>query len=181
MRNIHKKIEIASNIAIITVALLFGSVLVSRYLLPASTPKPVAVEDDGITAGTKLPLADVDWSKSDKTLLLVLSTTCRYCTESTPFYQKLVQQKAGRGNVRLIAVMPQSINEAQRYLSEHKISIDEVRQASLNTINVRGTPTLIVVDRTGAVVQSWAGKLPPEKETEVVQQFSVNAPAVSLP
>ncbi len=128
-------------------------------------------KNEGIKAGTKLSLGDIDWSKSDKNLVLVLSTTCRYCTESTPFYQKLAQQKNGRDDLRLIAVMPQTINEVQLYLSEHKISVDEIRQASLNTINVEGTPTLIEVDKTGAVIQSWVGKLPLEKESEVIQHF----------
>jgi len=167
MTNIHKKIQTISNLAIIIVALLFGTVLVYRLLLPTSQ-KPAAVETEEIKIGTKLPLADVDWSKSEKNLVLVLSTSCHFCSESTPFYQKLAQLKTGRGDVRLIAALPQSIDEAQRYLSEHHLSVDEVRQTSLNTINVRGTPTLVLVDRNGAVVQTWRGKLPPEKEAEAV-------------
>jgi thioredoxin-related protein len=171
MKNIHSTIQTVSNVAIIIVALLFSAVLVKRYLFPSASPQPSAVVSENIKAGTKLPLTDVDWSKSEKTLLMVLSTTCRYCTESSGFYQKLAQQKAGRGDMRLVAVMPQTVEEAQQYLSEHKVSVDEVRQASLDTINIRGTPTLIVVDKTGAVVQSWVGKLPPEKESEVVAHF----------
>jgi len=123
MKNLHNKIQIASNIAIIIVAMLLAGVLVNRYFFSASAPKPVPIESEIIKAGTKVSLADVDWSKSDKVLLLVLSTTCRYCTESTPFYQKLIERKAGRDDVRLIAVTPQSVEEARRYLSEHGVSV----------------------------------------------------------
>lgn len=171
MRNLQKKIEIASNVAIIIVALLFAGVLVNRYFFSSSLKSSVA-ESEEVKNGTKLPLSDVDWSKSDKNLVLVISTTCHFCTESTPFYQKLAQTNAEYKSARLIAVMPQAVDEARRYLSEHKISVNEVRQTSLNTINVRGTPTLILVDKTGAVVQSWIGKLPPEKESEVIALFS---------
>ncbi len=167
MREINKKIEIAANIAIIIVALLFGAVLVNRYFLPSATLKSSVAETENIKVGTKLPLADVDWSKSEKNLVLILSTSCHFCSESAPFYQKLAQQKAKHSDVKLIAVFPQTVEEAQRYLSEHNLSVDEVRQSSLNTINVRGTPTLIAVNKSGAVVQSWVGKLPPEKESEV--------------
>ncbi len=170
MREIHKKIQTISNLAIIIVALLFGGVLVNRYLLPASQ-KPAAVESEDVKVGTKLSLPGVDWSRNDKNLVLALSTSCHYCSESTPFYQQLAQSKAGRGDVRLIAVMPQTADEARAYLSEHHISVDEVRQASLNTIDVRGTPTLVLVDRSGTIVQSWKGKLPPEKETEVAHRL----------
>lgn len=98
MRNIHKKIELFSNIAIIIVALSLGGVLVSRYFLSTvAAPKPSAVESDSLKAGTKLQLSDIDWSKSEKTLLMVLSANCRYCTESAPFYQKLSRQKIEHG------------------------------------------------------------------------------------
>lgn len=170
MREIHKKIQTISNVAIIITAILFGGVLVKSYLLPTSQ-RPAAVESEDVKVGTKLPLPDVDWSKSDRNLVLVLSTSCHFCSESTPFYQKLAQMKTGNGNVRLIAVLPQKVTEAQAYLSEHHISVDEVRQANPNTINVRGTPTLVLVDRNGTVVDSWKGKLPPEKETEVARRL----------
>ena len=171
MRNTHNKIQTLSNIAIIIVALLFGGVLVNRYFLSSPT-KPMAAETESIKVGTKLLLSDIDWSKSEKTLVLVLSTACRYCTESAPLYQKLARQKAGREDVKLIAVTPQTVGEAARYLTENNISVDEIKQASLDSINVRGTPTLIMVNQDGLVVQSWTGKLPPEKESEVIARFS---------
>lgn len=102
---------------------------------------------------------------------MVLSTNCHFCTESAPFYQRLAQQKAGRGDVRLMAVLPQSVGEAQKYLDDHGISVDEVRQAVPGAAYARGTPTLILVDRTGSVIESWVGKLPPEKEAEVLSHF----------
>ena len=170
MKNVTKKIEVVSNIAIIIVALLFGGVLISRYMF-SSPASPQPVEAESIKAGMKLPITNIDWSKSDKNLLLVVSTNCHFCTESAPFYQKLAQQNAGRGDVRLIAAMPQSVDDAQHYLKEHNISVDEVKQESLDDMNVRGTPTLIMVDRNGAVVQSWVGKLPPEKQAEVINKL----------
>lgn len=170
MKNIHGKIQVAANLAIIFVAFLLGGVLVHRYFFAANA-KPTTAENEGIKVGTKLSLTDVDWSKSNKNLLLVISTSCRYCTESVPFYQKLVSQKTGHNDVKMIAVLPQPVSEAEKYLNENKITVEEIRQTSLNTINVRGTPTLILVDKTGAVVQSWRGKLPPEKEIEVLNQL----------
>jgi hypothetical protein len=48
------------------------------------------------------------------------------------------------------------------------VTVDEVRQDSLDSIGVTGTPTLILVNREGAVDGVWVGKLPPEGETEVL-------------
>lgn len=173
MNNLHKRVEFLSNLGIIVVAILLGGVLVNHYLLPAS-PKSAPVESAPIKPGMKLSLSGVDWEKGDKTLLLVLSTNCHFCTESASFYQRLAQQKAMRGDVRMIAMLPQSLDEAQKYLSDHGISVDGITQAAPGAVYARATPTLIMVDRTGSVVESWVGKLPPEKEVEVMNRFLGN-------
>jgi thioredoxin-related protein len=170
MKNLQEKIQTAANIAVILVAILLGASLVKPYIFPSAVSKSAPVGEP-IKVGTKLPLTDVDWNKSEKNLVLVLSSTCRFCNESAPFYQKLVEQKAGNNNIKFIAVMPQKTEEAKQYLDNHKIAVDEIKQMNLETLNIKGTPTLILVDNTGAVAQSWAGKLPPEKEREVLQQL----------
>jgi Redoxin len=170
MSNLYKRIELLANIAIIVVAILLGVLLVQHYLLP-TPPNREAVERAQLKPGTKLSLSGVDWGKSSRTLLMVLSTNCRYCTESAPFYQRIAQEKAGHGDVSLVAVLPQSANEATEYLTNHGIVVDDIKQASSVDISVRGTPTLIIVDRAGSVVDSWVGKLPAEKENEVLSRL----------
>lgn len=118
MSTLHKRIELLSNIAIIIVAILLGVVLVNRYFLPPS-PKSETAANPQIKPGTKLTFTDVDWSKADRTLLMVLSTNCRYCTESAPFYHRLAHENIGHDEVRLVAVFPQSIAEAQKYLTDY--------------------------------------------------------------
>jgi len=167
MGNIAKKIEVGANVAIIAIALLLGTVLVRRYL-PTQPPPPGPAASAPIRPGAKLSLPGVDWSRSERTLLMVLSTNCGFCTESVPFYQRLARE---RGGARLVAVMPQPIGEAQKYLGEHSIAVDEVRQAAPNAVGVRGTPTLIMLDGTGSVLETWVGKLPPEKESEVLKRL----------
>jgi len=170
MSTLPKKVELLANISIVIVAILLCVVLVDRYLLPAS-PESNAVQAGQIKPGMKLSFPDVDWEKNRKTLLLVLSTKCKYCTESAPFYQQLVTRKGSREDVRIMAVLPQNPDEARKYLSDHGITVDQIRQAAPGTAYAKGTPTLIIVDRTGSVIESWAGKLPPEKEAEVLNHF----------
>ncbi|MGI8542329.1 MAG: peroxiredoxin family protein [Aridibacter sp.] len=170
MKGIQKKVEVASNIAIILVAFLLGGVLIYRFVL-SDPPKTVAVQNKKIENGTKFDLPNANWNKSEKTLVMALSTNCRYCSESTPFYQKLVEQKAENENVRLVVVTPQDLEQTKDYLAKHKLSVDEIKQSTLNKIKVGGTPTLILVDKNGAVVESWVGKLPPEKEAEVINRL----------
>jgi hypothetical protein len=169
MINLTKRIELLANIAIIVVALLLGGVLVKRYLLPqpaqsAAAPAPIA-------PGTKLAVPGVEWAKSKQTLLLVLSDTCHFCTESAGFYQRLAQERAKRNDVRLVAMLPQEPAKGEAYLSKLGVTVDQLGQVPLSAVNVRGTPTLILVDNSGTVIESWVGKLPAEQEAEVISRL----------
>jgi thioredoxin-related protein len=169
MNKLSKRIELAVNISIILAVIMIGIVFVKNYLLsPGPTPQTV---DYRIPAGTKVSLNDIDWAQNGQTLLLVLKKGCRFCAESAQFYQRLVSETAAKDGLRLVAVLPQEVNEAKQYLSSLNVPIDEVRQAKLDTLGVQGTPTLILVNGKGEVAESWAGKLLPEEETQVLRRI----------
>jgi thioredoxin-related protein len=74
--------------------------------------------------------------------------------------------------VKLVVVLPTVSEESAAYLDELGLSGVEVKQASLKDIQVGGTPTLILLDGKGEVTRYWVGKLPSEKETEVLEQLT---------
>ncbi len=165
-------IETSANVAIIIAAVLLAAVLVKQQLIDgtrtqASGPQP------SVAIGAKLTMPDVNWAENKRTLLLALSTTCHFCTESAPFYQRLVKERG----VRLIAVMPQDAAEGRLYLSRLGVPIEDVRQMSLNSIDVSGTPTLLLVDEAGRVSGKWVGRLDPERESDLLNQIRASAGA----
>jgi hypothetical protein len=107
--------------------------------------------------------------------LLALQKGCHFCSESAAFYQRLVRETAGRGNIHLIAVLPQTPDEGRKYLDELGVAIAEVKQAQLDSISVRGTPTLILVDNQGLVTTSWVGKLNADGEADVLRRLNDKA------
>jgi thioredoxin-related protein len=159
---LSQKIEISANVAIIIVAILLGYFLTQKFFFQQNSKQP-PVE---ITKGTKISLADVDWQANQKTLLLVLQKGCRFCTESMPFYKTLVEKAKEKG-VKLVAVLPDSREESIQYLKENGVEIQEISQSGLNELNVKGTPTLLLVDQNGEVTNSWIGKLNANREQEV--------------
>jgi thioredoxin-related protein len=168
-----RTIELTTNVVIITVAVLLSIVLVNNYILHGGQPAAGAVDSPRtIPNGAKVSLQNVNWAANKRTLLMVLSDGCRFCTESADFYKKLVQERAKHSDVRIIAVLPQDAGTAQAYLNKLGVSVDEVKQSPLGVVGVRGTPTLILVDDKGLVTASWVGKLPSEKEVEVLKRFS---------
>lgn len=172
MEKFRKLVEIGSNVAIILVAVVLGYFLISRYLAAPAPPQPQALAGQGvmIQPGNTIPMTNVDWGKSDRNLLMVLSTACHFCSESMPFYQKLIARNAGSKSLRIIAALPQDVPDATKYLSEHNITVDEVVKANPGEAMVRGTPTLLLVNKDGVVLDTWVGKLPPDKENEVLER-----------
>lgn len=170
MSTFHKRIELFANLAIILAAISLVAVLAKRFVFPSPARNPSSDARE-LKAGMKLSLPDLDFAQSNKTLVLFLSNTCHFCTESAPFYQRLVRERAQRGNFRLTAVLPQPVTDGHVYLSGLGVSIDEVRQASPEAMGVRGTPTLALVNNAGVVTDAWLGKLTPDTEAEVLSRL----------
>lgn len=166
MNTVHKRVELFANIAIILVAIALVFVLAKRYVFTGPTS-----ETPQSNVGAKLSLPGVDWSKSNKNLLLVLSDTCKYCTESAPFYQRLVQERAQRQTFGLTAGFSQPVSDGRKYLNGLGVGIDDVVELSPRAIRIRGTPTILLVNNAGVVTDEWLGKLPPEKEAEVLSRL----------
>jgi thioredoxin-related protein len=181
MNKLAQKIELVSHIAIIIVAALISIVLVKTYLLPDSKTKSNAGNSTGTASNTSeagivgkaISLPDTNWEKNGRTLVLALSMGCRYCNESAEFYKQLAQQREKQGNFQLIAVLPQSLDDGRKYLNDLGIAVDAVKQLTPSSIGVRGTPTLLLVNKDGVVTDSWIGKLPPPKETEVFNRLNL--------
>lgn len=165
MNNLTKKLESYANIAIIVLILVVGAVLVKTYLLPG--PRETPAEN---LRGKKVFLRDVDWGKNGQTLLLVLQKGCSFCSESAPFYQRLGRE-AEAGNTELIALLPHDVNTGRRYLDELGARIDDVRQFQGATLGITSTPTLVLVNDEGVVMDSWVGKLSAGEESAVLERL----------
>ena len=169
--NAHRRIktsEVLVNVSIIVVAILLGTVLVKNYLLSDKSRELAAASS--IQRGTSLSVPDVDWSKANQTILLVLSERCRYCTDSAPFYRRLVERAEERGS-RVIAALPEDLNTSKTYLSRLGVSVADVLQVNPSSVGTRATPTLLLVDHSGIVKDVWVGQLSPEEEREVLSQL----------
>jgi hypothetical protein len=163
----YKKIELVANVSIIAVAVILGFVLIKRFVLPPAPTEP----GENIRVGTRISVPDINWSQSERNLVLVLQKGCHFCTESGPFYQQLTRETTALANVRLIAALPQDVGEASQYLSDLGVAVNEIRQVPPASLGVRGTPTLLLVDNTGIITDFWVGKLSPDKEAEVLRRL----------
>ncbi|HMG72315.1 MAG TPA: hypothetical protein VK582_02350 [Pyrinomonadaceae bacterium] len=170
MSKLSHKAELAANILIIVVAALLTGVIVQKYFFSKSaTVNQQARVQPAI--GSHVNLLDESRSNQSKTLILALQTGCHFCNESAPFYKRLIETVKDK-NVRLVAVFPTSIEESKAHLNELGLTNLEVKRSPLENIQVSGTPTLILTNEKGEIMDFWVGKLTPDKETEVINKLN---------
>ena len=181
-------IQVTAHLAIIFTAVLISAVVIKTYIIsdrsrssdivrpevgtaetnqrenPARRSQPVSQ----LQPGARIELTGVDWKKNGQTLILALSDKCHFCTESAPFYQRLVKQ---RGKTSLVAVLPQPVDQGRKYIESLGLEINDVRQVSFQNVGLRGTPTLILADNNGVAIESWMGKLPPNREQDLLERL----------
>ena len=172
MNKLSQKIELAANLLIILVAVLLVGVIVQKYFF-SFTAGPVTNQKARLqpVVGSKLNIPDVNLTTHPKILVLVLQTGCRYCNESAPFYKRIVEIVKNK-NIKLIAAFPSGVEESATHLKELGLNNMEVKQSPLNSLQVSGTPTLILINDKGEITDFWVGKLPPDKETEVINKLN---------
>ncbi|MBZ5566210.1 MAG: hypothetical protein LAN64_00010 [Acidobacteriia bacterium] len=158
-----RRLEVAANILLIIVTIMVGFTLVVNYRARRPVSRPSLT-------GRELPIHDIAWSDYSRTLVLILRKECRFCRESSPFYRRLVLQAHAR-HVRVIAILPDSPADARLYLAGEEIAVDCIVQLRANDVRVAGTPTLLTVNRQGVVEKEWVGKVPSEKEEEVIRSL----------
>jgi len=134
--------------------------MLSWLRLAARLSAPPARQD------ASLGIPDVDWRRSKQTLVLVLREGCHFCSDSAEFYRQLAMESR-QTKTKLVTVLPGSIEDSRKYLNDLKVPINEIRQSPLSKVNVRGTPTLLLVNEKGVVTKSWVGQLPRDRESEV--------------
>jgi hypothetical protein len=168
-QSISKKIELVSNVAIIILALL--AVAVFARILLVKSPRLSNATPHILLAGSHISLEGANWSSNERTLLLILSVGCRYCSESADFYRKIVATSAEVSRVRLIAVLPQNPSVSRRYLEGLGVHIETILSCPLPSLGIFGTPTLLLVDDQGIVKNAWRGRLSQGKELEVLKEL----------
>lgn len=150
----------AANIA--TVVAVFAAILILAYRLyprsaepPPQAPKRINMR--GANAGAPA-------------VVLVLSSRCRFCTESAGLYQRIVQAK--RSDTKLIAWMPDAPSVARAYLDHLGVRADQIVRGNPAAVGTRYTPTIIVMDGSGNVRAWLVGKLTPAREAELFAELS---------
>lgn len=177
-----KKTELFVNISVIVLGAVVLFFLVKTYRASQNNSQSV----QGPRVGDQLPaIPTIDWKSNDRTLLLVLRKGCHYCEDSMPFYRRLAQMSEEKKlKANLVAVFPDAAADVENVLQSQHLSVKTVPNVPLGSLKVPGTPTMILADSSGRVLQDWVGQLTDQQEQQLLdtvqKQSAANTGSASV-
>jgi len=170
-------LEIGTNIAIVVVAVAVLGTVIRNYLSNRKpAPYPNALKRGSVMADVK----GAELNKYPRTLILALSTQCRYCTQSVPFYKRLLQANAQvGGQINIIALFPESREQVEEYTTQNQLQLKTVSLVDHHKVNIEIVPYLVLVDSNREVLETWFGKLSQDDEEDVIKTVLKNNKSVS--
>ena len=107
------------------------------------------------------------YDSSQKTLIIFARASCTACEKAQPFLKGLVARLNGRAG----AVMAHPPGEEQAdaaFATSLGIQKDQTVVVKAG-LKVRATPTLLLVNRNGTVLEAWEGTGPPERQASILK------------
>jgi thioredoxin-related protein len=101
-----------------------------------------------------------------------MNTGCRFCTDSIPFYNQMKAQQSILKGTRIVAIFPNSKDEVEKYARQRQLNIASVAEVDFQPLGIPATPSLILVDGNGKVLDFWIGKLSKEDEQQAINAIS---------
>jgi thioredoxin-related protein len=149
-------------------------VFLSIFAWSYFTRKPETQIQTGLQKGKPLAqIPGVDYKSAPRTLLIAMNSNCGYCNESIPFYRELKEaQREHNEKTRIIAIFSDMENIAKHYVKQKQLDMEAIAEVNLKTLNVDATPTIILVNSSGTILDFWIGKLSPDDEQLVVKSIS---------
>ncbi len=161
----RQKLDMLTNIVVIAVALVVGGIYVrDRYHPPTHA---IRAEQRVLRKGDLLAsLPGYDWQASERTLILALRNGCHYCEDSVPFYKKLEEMtRDGKiKNIHVVAIFPDDQIVAQEMMKRDGLNLEIIPTVNFQILGISGTPTAILADKSGRVVDSWIGELKQDQQ-----------------
>lgn len=176
---IKSYLESATNIAVLLASVAVLLVCAQNNFTVDSTPPLIK----GLQKGDILsPLPTYNYGDSSRTLIVALNIDCGYCSDSIPFYKRLIEAAQTNSKAtKIIAVFQNSTNKVEQYLQERQFNVKTISNANLNAFNVSATPTMILVDSQGRILDFWIGKLSTENEELVIKAINNSETVISAP
>jgi hypothetical protein len=164
---IQFNLERVTCVSLLAVSAVSLGLLLEKRFFPRLMPPG---GNENALVGTRLDVPGLKWQVSRLNAVLFLSTNCRFCQESAPFYRRLIDTQQGRQprlTLSVISLEPQEVT--RRFLSNARIAVDGVFRLSSAGSGLNATPTLLFVNADGIVRRAFIGLLNESREREALE------------
>lgn len=164
--NVWQTLERATNIAI-----LLACVALVTALFRGGPAAEAPALPPGPAVGDRL--ADVEGlelATHEQTLLLVLSSQCRFCTESMPFYRQLLDRRREE-QTQVVVASTESAAVTSAYLAGHGVAADRVLEVGPGELGTSATPTLLEVSPAGDIREVIVGRVADDQVSGLVTRL----------
>ena len=121
--------------------------------------------------GDALPLGNYDFAAAPATLVLAVRSSCKFCTESMPFYGRLAHDLHDTNpKIQIVAVSTDSEEVLTKYFESNNVQAPVIRTVTAEQLRISGTPTILLVDGSGVIQGTWIGLLKPDQHAVVLSE-----------
>jgi thioredoxin-related protein len=165
---VRHALENVTNASVLLVCLVVLIVLVRGPI--SKTPRSAQPTAEELEEGAVFPKAsELHLDTNKGTLVLALSTTCKFCAASVPFYQHLLQSANNTLALPILAVFPNSESDVTDFAKKVGTNLSAASGQDFRSLHIFGTPTIALVDSSGKVRKIWKGMLSEDQEHEILK------------
>lgn len=161
-----ERLERIANIAIVFAAICCAG----AWTWYATRPRVVALPSVRYSVGDSFAnVNELRAALPRRTMLVLVSSTCRYCSESMPVYRNVLSDEAV-ARWRVVFASRDEPGVLKHYLENNGLpiqNVDLIRISDTSEFKATATPLLFLLDTDSRIQQTWEGKLTPDREAAV--------------
>ncbi len=127
-----------------------------------SRPAPAYV------AGDRVDVPAAWYQRAPRTLILFARASCGACQTAQPFLRSLASTVLEHGAAVIVAGHRETVAEDAAFARSLGLGDDAFVPFPAG-LRVRVTPTLVLVDRTGAILHAWEAVGPPDRQQAIAR------------
>jgi hypothetical protein len=131
---------------------------IARHAVSAA---PASARTGGSVLGRALELPFGEAKARAVTVVVWVSTSCKFCALSLPFYRRLASiEAAAPESFHLVGLVSQGRADGTGYFERNGVKLEVLSESGIaNGLGLRGTPTLLLIDGEHKVIGVWPGFL----------------------
>ena len=130
-------------------------------------PAPARPAPPAYVAGQQIDVPPAWYAGAPQTLIVFARASCTACERAQPFLKTLVGRMQGRGGA-MMAHPAGSEQDDLKFARSLGVADDRVQIVPAG-LRVKATPTIVLVNAQGVIVNAWEGAAKPEVQDEMLK------------